>query len=534
MRSPHSRWTLLLIIPLLCMPLALWTTAQAQSPQTLVIAIGADQVGMDPQTNLDAESGYVTTTLFDGIVNYTEGTATPGPGLAESWTVSPDGKVYTFKIRHGVTFNDGSPMNARTIADDLDRGLNPKNPCYIYARKAVDTYDAFIWGTPPNVPKVEATDDYTLTVTWAAPNAPFLANIGMPWAGIMSPAATKKYNCDAGQTPVGSGPFKFVEAVRNDHITVAANPSYWNGAPKLDQIIFRVVPESTTRLLMLERNDIQYLVDVPASDIPRIAANPALKLWRKPGYYVSGVGMSNDLGPFKDKLVRQAMNYAVDKNAINTKLYGGWATQTQGVPSFSWAYDKSVTPYPYDPAKAKQLLSEAGFPNGFTTGMIVADVPRPYNPIGGAQLGVAVQSYLAKIGVNAKITQYEWGAFLDRIRHTQYEGFAICGFSADTGDPDNMLFSLFYYDDTAKAPGAQNCARYDDPTVNRLLSAARQIPDQSQRQPLYVHANNLIHDDAPWIFVNNGTLVRATRANLTGYTLSPLGKLWYLNKVSFK
>ena len=535
MSTSRYRWAFVLAAPLLLVPLGVWSTAQAQAPQTLVIAMGADQTGMDPQTNLNAESGYSSVPIFDGVSNPKEGTADPGPGLAESWTISPDGKVYTFKIRRGVAFHDGTPLNAHTIAEDIDRGLNPQNPCYIYGRKAVDTYDPSIWGRPgPDAAKVEAVDDYTLRVTWPAPNAPFLGYLTMPWAGIMSPAATKQYNCDASQHPVGTGPFKFVEAVRNDHVTLAANPSYWGGAPKLSQIILRVVPESTTRLLMLERNEIQYLLDVPASDIPRVAANANLKVWSKPGYYVSGVAMSNDLGPFKDRRVRQAMNYAVDKAAINRQLYGGWATMTQGVPAFSWAYDRNVTAYPYDPAKAKQLLTEAGFPNGFTTDMMVADNPRPYNPIGGAKLGVAVQAYLTKVGVNAKISQYEWGSYLDKLRHTQWEGFAICGFSADTGDPDNMVYSMFYYDDVMKAPGAQNCARYDNVGVNQLLVAARTFTEQARRAPLYMHANDLIHDDAPWIFINNGTLVRATRANLAGYTLSPLGKLWWMNKVYFK
>ena len=534
MRS--RQWVLGVVAAMILAPLGLWSAAQAQSGRTLIIAMGADQTGMDPQTNLNAESGYVTAPIFDGIVNYKEGTADPGPGLAESWTVSSDGKVYTFKIRRGVTFHDGTPMTARTVAEDVDRVVNPQNPCYIFARKAVDSYAQFVWGSAATntAAKVEAVDDATLRVTLPTPNAPFAANLGMPWSGIMSPAATKKYNCDASQHPVGTGPFKFVEAVRNDHVTLEANPSYWNGAPKLAQIVFRVVPESTTRLLMLERNDVQFLIDVPASDIPRISANPALKLYRRPGFYLNGMAMSNDVGPFKDKRVRQALNYAVDKDAINKALYGGWTTQTQGVPAFSWAYNKSVTAYAYDPAKARAMLREAGFPNGFTTNMMVADNPRPYNPIGFAKSGEAVQSYLAKVGVNAKITKYEWGAYLNQLRHTPWEGLAGCGWGADTGDPDNIMYSVFWYDDMAHVAPTNNCARYHNVEYDHLIFAAREIPDQAQRQALYQHANQILHDDAPWIFLNTGNLVRAARSNLNGYVLNPLGKFWYMQKVSFQ
>jgi len=356
----------------------------------------------------------------------------------------------------------------------------------------------------------------------------------MIWQGIVSPAATKQYNCDAGQHPVGTGPFKFVEAVRADHVTVDANPEYWGGRPKVDRIIFQVVPESATRMLKLERNEAQILADVPPSDYPRVTGNGALKLYQQPGLTILGVALSNEAGPFKDKRVRQAMNYAVDKDAINKGLYGGATTASQGMPPVLWGYNKSVAPYPYDAAKAQALLKEAGFPSGFTADMMVYGNPRGYNPVGGAKLGEAVQGYLQKVGINVKITQYEWGAYLDKIRHTPWEGFAISGWSGDNGDPDNFLGDLFEWDTAAGKARTNNNSRHHNPEYDRLMVQGRQVADQARRAQIYEQANKILHDDAPWIFMNHTNQVRAARATVRGFLLNPLQMFFHMEQVSLQ
>jgi peptide/nickel transport system substrate-binding protein len=509
--------------------------AAAQGPKTLVIAIGADQTGLDPQTVQNNESGFVMSTMFDGIVNYKLGSSEVGPGLAESWSISPDGKVYTFKLRRGVKFHDGTPMNARTVAQDLDRAINPSNPCYVLDRK-VDTYDGFTFGSVKggDVVKMDALDDSTLRFTLPKPNAPFLSSLAMVWTGIMSPAATKQYNCDAGQHPAGTGPFKFVEAVRNDHITVDANPDYWGGKPKVDRIIFRIIPESSTRLLALERNEVHILADIPPADYQRVEKNPALKLYKEAGLTILGVAMSNDLGPFKDKRVRQAMNYAVDKDAINKGLYGGATTASQGMPPVLWGYSQKVKPYPYDVNKAKALLKDAGFPNGFSTEMMVYANPRGYNPIGGAKLGEAVQSYLAKVGVNVKITQFEWGAYLAKYRRTPWEGFAIAGWSGDNGDPDNFLGDLFEWGIGSDKPRTNDTSRHHNPEFDKLMEQGREATDQAKRAQIYDQANQILHDDAPWIFINYTNQVRAARANVKGFRLNPLQMFFRMEQVALE
>ena len=524
------------LLVLAMVPAGLWGVALAQAPKTLVVAIGADQTGLDPQAVENNESGFVMATIYDSIVNYKPGTSLVGPGLAEKWEISPDGRVYTFHLRHGVSFHDGTPMNARTVAEDVDRAINPQNPCYVLGRKGVDTYDEFTYGSVKDgtVVKLDVLNDDTLRFTLPGPNAPFLSSVAMVWQAIVSPAATKQYNCDAGQHPVGTGPFKFVEAVRNDHITVDANAAYWGGRPKVDRIVFQIVPESATRMLKLERNEVQILADVPPSDYARVTGNPALKLYQQPGLTILGVAMSNDLGPFKDKRVRQAMNYAVDKDAINKGLYGGATTASQGMPPVLWGYNKSVAPYPFDAAKAKALLGEAGFPNGFSTDMMVYANPRGYNPIGGAKLGEAVQGYLAKAGINIKISQYEWGAYLDKLRHTAWEGFAIIGWSGDNGDPDNFLGDLFEWDTAAGQARTNNRARHHNPEFDRLIVQGRQVSDQGRRGQIYEQANKILHDDAPWIFINHTNQVRAARTTVKGFQLNPLQMFFNMEQVSLQ
>jgi len=536
MRSAMARrWLpLLLIVPLV--PIGLWGVAQAQNPKTLVIAIGADQTGMDPQTVENNESGFIMSTIYDSIVNYKVGSSIPGPGLAESWTISPDGKVYTFKLRHGVAFHDGTPMNAHTVAADLDRAINPQDPCYVFNRKSVDTYDDFTFGSVKDgtVAKMDVVDDYTLRFALPKPNAPFLTSLAMVWQGIVSPEATKKYDCDASQHPVGTGPFKFVEAVRNDHVTVEANTNYWGGRPKVDRIVFQVVPESATRMLQLERNQVQILADVPPSDYSRVTGNKDLRMYTQAGLTILYVGMSTDTAPFTDKRVRQAMNYAVDKDAINKGLYGGAPTASQGMPPVLWGFAKDVKPYPYDAAKAKSLLAEAGFANGFTADMMVYSNPRGYNPVGGAKLGEAVQGYLAKVGVTAKITQYEWGAYLQRLRHEPWTGFAMCGWSGDNGDPDNFLGDLFEYDEAAGHPRTNNCTRHHNAEFDKLIQQGRLVSDQPKRAQIYMQANRILHDDAPGIFINYTNQVRASRANVHGFTLNPLQMFFHMEQVSLQ
>ncbi|RME64941.1 MAG: ABC transporter substrate-binding protein [Caldilineae bacterium] len=495
--------------------------------KTLVVAIGADATGLDPESVMNNESGFVMSTIFDGLTKYKKGTSEPGPGLAESWEVSDDGTVYTFHLRQGVKFHDGTDFNADAALAEISRVTNPDDPYYVYNQEGVHSFAKFTWGLVTNAEKI---DDYTIKITLSEPHAPFLASLAMAWSGIMSPAAVQEYGFGVSDHPVGTGPFKLVEWVRNDHITLEANKDYWGGAPKVDKLIFRVVPESSVRLLKLEQGEVHILADVNPEDYERIRSNSDLALLTQPGLTVNGISMPADTAPFDDVRVRQAMNYAVNKDEMNEFLYKNAAvTAATGMPPILMGYPKDLQPYPYDPDKAKSLLADAGYPDGFEFTLLAYDNPRGYNPIGG-KMAVAIQEYLAAVGVKINIKTLEWGAFLDARRQADNHDMGMVGWSGDNGDPDNFLYELFSSDTIPVG----NTSHYSNPELDDILRKARTITDVAERAKLYEQAATIIHDDAPWIFVNHTLHVRATRANVDGFALNPLQMFWYMEDVDLK
>lgn len=500
---------------------------QPPAEKTLVIAIGADATYLDPESVMNNESGFVMSAIFDGLTKYKKGTSEPAPGLAERWDVSPDGKVYTFYLRKGVKFHDGTPFNADAVLKELDRVKNPDNPYYVYKQEGVHSFADFTWGV---VESYEKVDDYTVKITLKEPHAPFLASIAMVWSGIMSPAAVEKWGFDVNYHPVGTGPFKLVEWVRNDHITLEANKEYWDGAPKVDKLIYRVVPESSVRLLKLEQGEVHILADVDPEDYQRIQSNAQLKLLEQPGLTINGIALICDAKPWDDVRVRQAANYAVNKEEMNKFLYKDAAvTAATGMPPILPGYPKDLEPYPYDPAKAKQLLAEAGYPNGFKYKLLCYENPRGYNPV-GIKMAVAVQEYLKEVGIELELETLEWGTFLATRRRADNKDMGMVGWSGDNGDPDNFLWEMFSTDNIPVG----NTAHYSNPQLDEILQQARIVTDPAERAKLYEEASRIIHDDAPWLFINHTKHVRAIRANVEGFALNPLQMFWYMEDVELK
>lgn len=493
---------------------------------TLVVAIGADATGLDPESVMNNESGFVMSTIFDGLTKYKPGTTEVEPGLAESWDVAPDGLTYTFHLRKGVSFHDGTPFNAHTTVQWLDRLLDPNNPNYYAKRQGIDSYVDF---TFHNVKSYEATDDHTLVVHMKQPDATLLNSLAMAWMGVTSPGADAKYGLDIYKHPVGTGPFKFVEWVPNDHITVGANPDYWNGAPQLRRIIFKVVPEEATRILMLQRGDADILADVDPADVEKLKSDPNVNVLTQPGLTHLGISLPAQTKPFNDVRVRQALNYAVNKDELNQYLYRGVATtMTSPMPPVLWGFNKDLKAYPYDPDKAKQLLSEAGYPKGFKATLYVYSNPRGYNPVGGAKLGEAVKEYLAKVGVDLDLQQLEWGAYLEKVRSKDFRDLSVDGWTGDNGDPDNFLAVKWA---TGSIP-AGNTSHYSNPEVDRLLADAVSASDHQKRVDDYMRAQEIIWNDAPWIWINYTTQVRATSKRVHGFQLNPTTMFFDMEKVS--
>jgi peptide/nickel transport system substrate-binding protein len=497
---------------------------RAADQSTLVISQQADPTGLDPEAVLNNSSGFVMATIYDGLVNYKSGTVEVGPGLAESWEVSDDGMTYTFHLRQGVSFHDGTPFNAQTYVQGLDR-LKKEDPHSIYNTGPVESYIDFTYGA---VDSYKAVDDKTVEFRLKHAFAPFLTSLAMVWNGVVSPAAAIKYGKDFRNNPVGTGPFVFKEWRHNDQVILEANKSYWGGQPKVDRLIFKINPDAQASLLALRQGDVHILADVNTQLVPAIRANSDLTLMTQPGLAISGMGMPCDTAPFTDKRVRQALNYAIDRDAINKSLFKGLAVpMTAPLPEAQWGFDPSLKGYPYDPDKARSLLAAAGLQNGFKSELLTYNSARGYNPA-GPELAVAIQGYLRKIGVQVSVQKAEMGSYLSQIRSGKYGGMFLVGWTGDNGDPDNFLYELFSSDNIPVG----DTPRYRNPDVDTALRQAQQEPNHDKRVALYQQAQKIILDDAPWVFINSVEQVRAASKRVQGYVLNPTQMFFGMEKVS--
>jgi len=497
----------------------------AHADTTLVIGIASDPTGLDPEAVENNTSGFIMSTVYDSLVRYKPGTTEVIPGVAEKWEVTPDGLTYTFHLKSGIKFSDGTPLDAKAVVWNVDRELNKENPQYIYNTGPVEGYEDFTFG---DLASYKALDDLTVQFVFKQPSAPFLNSMAMVWNGLVSPAAAAKFGKDYRNHPLGSGPFVFREWRQRDQIILDANPDYWGGKPKVDHVIFKELPDAQAAVLALKRGEIQILGDVSSQTIAAIKADPSLEILTQPGLAVSGVALPVDTAPFNDKRVRQAVNYAVDKDAINKALFNGLAVpMTSPLPQAQWGFDPSIKGYPYDPEKAKALLKEAGVAEGTQVELLTYNTPRGYNPA-GPNLAVAIQGYLKKVGIQANVRQLEVGGYFQTVRSGKYTGLAMEGWTGDNGDPDNFIGEMW---GAANIPTV-NWLRYKNDELEGLLKDALKVADPAKRTEIYAKAQRIVVDDAPWIFINSTLQIRAISKKVSGFQLNPTQMFFDLQNVS--
>ncbi|HUG35620.1 MAG TPA: ABC transporter substrate-binding protein [Candidatus Limnocylindrales bacterium] len=486
-------------------------TAAAQPAGTLVVGLVAEPVNLDPPQVTDLNSLRVSRRIVETLVTFPEESTQVVPGLAESWTISRDGLAYTFKVRKGIKFHDGTPLNAAAVAFSIERQINPEHPANKLGKYP---FAGFFFG---NVKAVEAVDDSTVRFVLKEPRASFLAVLTSGAASIVSPTAVLKAGADYPLRPVGTGPFRFLSWDRGQRVILERNRDYWKFPVKLDRVIYRPIVEDQARLTELMTGGLDLIVGVPADFVAQIEASPRLGLLKQVGAHVWYLGINNQKKPFDDKRVRQALNYAINKDALVRDVLKGTGAVSRGpVLPGTWGADPAIKAYPYDPARAKKLLAEAGYPNGFSTTLWVPESGSGMqSPVA---MSTVMQSNLRAVGVNVTLQTMEWGAFLAKLRTKEQELFAL-SWMAGTEDPDMVMYPLLH--SSQWTPNGPNRALYKNERFDALLAEARHVTDQGKRAELYREAQRILVDDAPWVFVDHEIQIAAFSRRVQGFKLHP-------------
>ena len=460
---------------------------------TLIFGRGGDSVGLDPAHEEDGESFKVCENIYDTLIRYKDESTEVEPALAESWESSKDGLTWTFHLRKGVKFHDGTPFNADAILFSLNRQHESNHPFHSVGGPYIYWSDT---GLANTVDEITAVDEYTVQITLKQPYAPFIYTIAMTPFSIVSPTAVKKWKVDFTNHPVGTGPFIFDRWDRNDKVVLKVNKGYWDGRPPLERIIFRSIPDNSVRLIELQNGSLHAMEFPNPDDLPQIREDPNLIVIEQPGMNVGYLAMNMDKKPFDNLKVRLAINHAINKRAIIEQLYQGMGIPAKNpIPPTMWSYDDSIEDFAYNPEKARQLLKEAGYAKGFKTTLWALPVPRPYIP-DGQSLAVAIQSDLRRVGIQAKIVTFDWGTYLEKTKNGEHD-MAMLGWSADIGDPDNFLYYLL--SKTAAEKPAGNIAFYRSDEMQEIIDRARSTTNQAARIELYKRAQALFHRDVPWV-----------------------------------
>ena len=502
--------------------------AASAGAKTLVYCSEGSPEGFNPSlytsgTTFDASSRHI----FNKLVEFKLGTTEVIPGLAESWEVSDDGLVYTFKLRQGVKFHTtknftpSRDFNADDVLYSFNRQFQKDHP---HHKLSGGSYEYFNSMDMPNLLKsVEKIGDDTVRFTLNVQEAPMIANLGMDFASILSAEYADKMTA-AGTPekvdldPVGTGPFKLVGYQKDAFIRYEAHPGYWGGKAAIDKLVFAITPDPAVRYAKLKAGECHVMPYPNPADIEAMDADPDINLMRQEGLNVGYLAFNTEKKPFDDKRVRQAINYAINKKAIIDAVFlGAGKAAKNPIPPTMWSYNDDVKDYPYDPEKAKALLAEAGLAGGFETDIWAMPVQRPYNP-NARRMAELMQADLAKVGIKAKIVTFEWGEYLKRSRQGEHQ-MILLGWTGDNGDPDNFMYVLL---GCAAAKGA-NRARWCYKPFDDLLVEAKQTTDMAKRTELYKKAQLVFKEQAPWFTIAHSVVFVPMRKEVVGYKVDPLG-----------
>jgi dipeptide transport system substrate-binding protein len=500
------------------------------SAKTLVFCSEGNPEALNPQIVTTTTGMNAGRPMFNNLVEFVPGTTTLRPGLAETWTISPDGTEYVFRLRAGVPFHRTArfrptrTMNADDVVFSLMRQWRKDHPFHDLPGANYDYFQDS--GMPDLLRAIERVDDRTVRIRLARPDAPFLANLAMAFNVVLSAEyadgllkAGERERLD--REPVGTGPFVFAGYQKDVAIRYRAFPEYWRGRQPIDNLVFSITPNPVVRLAKLKSGECHVSAFPSPEDLPQIEADPGLVLLRQEGFNIGYVSMNTTLKPFDDVRVRRAINMAVDKSAIIESVYGNAGIAAKNpIPPTLWSYNDAIRDTAYDRPEALRLLGEAGYPEGFETELWFIPVSRPYNP-NGRRIGELIQADLAKIGIRVKLVTEEWSRYRADLQAGRAP-MAMFGWTGDNGDPDNFLNVLLGC--TAARTGGNNVAKWCDPAYDALVERARQVSDQDARAALYREAQTIFAREAPWLPLAHSVVFMAARKEVTGFKMDPLDR----------
>ncbi|RMQ47423.1 Dipeptide ABC transporter, periplasmic dipeptide-binding protein [Pseudomonas cichorii] len=509
--------------------IGVFSVAAGVCAKPLVVCTEASPEGFDiVQYTTAVTADASAETILERLVAFKPGTTDTIPGLAESWEISPDGLTYTFKLRHGVKFQTTDyfkptrEMNADDVLWSFQRQMDARHPWHARSLVGYPYFESM--GFKDLLKNIEKLDDYTVKFTLSRAESPFLRNLAMPFTSIYSAEYADQLlksdkTAELNSKPIGTGPFILTRYAKDAQVRYKANPDYWKLKVPSEALIFAITLDNNTRLQKLKANECQVALYPKPDDIANIKADPNLRIDEMEAMMTSYVAINTSHKYLSDVRVRQAINLAFDKQSYIRALFGeGKATEGVGpYPPTMIGYDNDSQSPPYDPAKARTLLKEAGVPEGQVFTLFARNggaVTNP-NPLVGAQM---LQADLAKVGIKLDMRVMEWGEMLKRAKNGEHD-MVFAGWAGDNGDPDNFLTPNLGCE---AAKNGENYARWCNKVFEDAITQAREKTEPAERAALYKQAQQVFNQEQPWISLAYPKLFVAMRKNVEGFHISPL------------
>lgn len=509
--------------------LGVWSTCV--NAKTLVFCSEGNPEYFTPGFNATGTSFDVTGQIYDRLIRFEQSGTQLRPALAQRWTVSNDGLTYVFSLRRGVkwhsndSFKPTREFNADDVLFTLQRQWKVEHPFNKVTRSKYPYFESL--GFPKLLKSIQKLDDYTVEVVLNQPDATFVSSLAMQWAGMQSyeyaqtmlkAQTPERFD----QAPIGTGPFQFERYRVNNEVVFRAFDPYWEGRTKLDQLIFSITPDASVRWQKIKDGTCHVMPYPNPAELPEMRQTNGVVVLEQTGVNIGYMAYNTSKKPFDDVRVRRALNMAIDTRKILRQVYKHTALPaTNPIPPIQWGYNRDIHDDVYSPNRARALLKDAGYPNGFSADLWAMDVQRPYMP-NGLAVAKLIQEDLAEIGVRVSIKTYDWSEYTQRLRAGEHD-MGLYGWTGDNGDPDNFLNSLLSCD----AINGNNLARFCDASYDALVKKAKASSDVMERVNLYAQAQVIFKDQAPWLTIAHANQYKVLRSEVKGFHITALGRHWF-------